>query len=117
MTGPDTPPPPPRPKPTAARPTLADDSPLWQFLKAYAHEDWSHLDAPWPAPVETFLAEASRREAHSLASEIAALQALGLADVDWRALLTRAHIDAGPLAPAGDLAAWADDLRRRAAAA
>lgn len=102
------------PKPPAAE--LGDDSLLWQLLKAYANEDWDRHAAPWPAPATTFLADASAAEADALADEIAALAALPLDDAGWRALLERAHVDWSAFAPAGDLARWAEDLRRRAAA-
>ncbi len=96
--------------------TLHEDGMLWQLLKAYANEDWDRAAEPWPAPADAFLAEASRREALALADELASIAALGLDDAGWRALLTAAHVDPTDFG-AGDLVAWAEDLRRRAVAA
>lgn len=96
---------------------LLEDSMLWQLLKAYANEDWDHRQAPWPAPVDAFLHEASRAEAAQLAEDIASAQAVALDDAGWRDLLQSAEVDWRAFTANGDLVDWAQDLQDRALAA
>ena len=91
---------------------LHEDGMLWQLLKAYANEDWDRRRAPWPAPAEAFLRDASKTEAAQLAEELAVIQSLGLPHAGWAAILAAAEVDAAAFGP--DLAAWAEVLRRRA---
>lgn len=97
--------------------SLPEDGMLWQLLKAYANEDWDQRDAPWPAPAEAFLADASKAEAAALADELATIEALNLGPDGWRALLTAAHVAPEDIGAKGDVVAWAKDLRARAESA
>lgn len=93
---------------------ISEDGLLWQLLKAYANEDWDRRAAPWPAPANAFLADASANEARALAAELDALLEALPDGRAWRGALEAEQIDWRGLAPESGLRAWASDLQARA---